>query len=1052
MSSQLGESAPVEQHAKSSPHDSPKPLPFGGYRRLFPLVAGVITGAFLARLGLELTGRPWHPLFIVALTVFLAGVGGIVAWRLIHLTRRAETPEGGYAYWALLLLGLYLIWPRREPSIAVLLLILTGLTALLGLLRHRAVPEDAVTSQTERRRFLTQDGLADIFTFTLSVIFYVITTSPDVLPADSGEFQVVASLLGVAHPPGYPLYTMLGWLSTRLIPFGNEAYRLNLMSAFFAAGTLTLLGAAVRHWARRLGASATAALVAGLGAALTLGTATTFWAQATVANIRMPTLFAAALGLYALARYAEAEDRRQADRALMLLALALGLGIGHHPSLVFLGVFFLIHLLLVDPRLLVQPRRWWKPLLIFLIALLPLIYLPLRGAADARLAPPDLDTWDGFFHHVTAQGFEGDMFAYANAEDLAERLVLLPILFLFQFHPALLAAAALGLLVLAWRDWRLLVLLAGGLVLHTFITITYRAPQTVEYLMPAYLPIAILVGLTTAWLLSSLLPRFVSSAPRPRRAVLVTVAVSVATLLAAAILLAGLVNGTAHGPSFFTLARDRSTREAMEPILDQAPPGALILADWHWATPLWYLQWVEGQRSDVEVRYVWPIPGQEYSDTWRDRIAENIGERPLLLTHFYDMPDYTSEPLGQGFWIHQRPHQAVPTGFAPLDALFTRGEGEGGVRLIGYHLSRPQASPGQALELALAWQTVGEITTPPSFTVWLTNSDGQRLTAADRYLVAGYTPGEVRFERLVLPLYPDTPPDDYTLNLQVYGTGEEGFETWSLQPSEDLIANNGNTLNLATLSVQPGSTPAVTLHPLNVPFADGLTLIGVDYDRSMPDTLRLYLHWKGAAQGGERVRVGENTVQLPALPSGTYYTAVLDLTGEIKGRLPLTMIGTDGQLNSIAGPWGWPLQEVQLPAPSPTARYVPLADEMALIDVAPAAGESFAPGDELLLRLTFLALKPLVSDDAVSVRLLDEAGQWRYLHDLQPGLGAIPTLKWIRGSRVTDPHPILVPLDMDGDFMTASLVVYDNFRGNVLPPMDGRMDGVPLGEWGLEHR
>jgi hypothetical protein len=86
------------------------------------------------------------------------------------------------------------------------------------------------------------------------------------------------------------------------------------------------------------------------------------------------------------------------------------------------------------------------------------------------------------------------------------------------------------------------------------------------------------------------------------------------------------------------------------------------------------------------------------------------------------------------------------------------------------------------------------------------------------------------------------------------------------------------------------------------------------------------------------------------------------------------------------------------------------------------------------------------------VRLLDEEGNWRYVHDLQPALGAIPTLKWIRGSRVTDPHPLLVPLDMDGDVIRASLVVYDNFRGNVLPPMDGRMDGVPLGEWELEDR
>ena len=117
-----------------------------------------------------------------------------------------------------------------------------------------------------------------------------------------------------------------------------------MMSAFIAAGTLSLLGAAARRWARHLGFPAHAALIGGLAAALTLGTSTTVWAQATVANIRIPTVCAAALGLYALARFADAVDQHQSDAALVLLALALSLGVGHHPSLIFLGIFFLIYL------------------------------------------------------------------------------------------------------------------------------------------------------------------------------------------------------------------------------------------------------------------------------------------------------------------------------------------------------------------------------------------------------------------------------------------------------------------------------------------------------------------------------------------------------------------------------------------------------------------------------------------------------------------------------------------------------------------------------------
>ena len=110
------------------------------------------------------------------------------------------------------------------------------------------------------------------------------------------------------------------------------------------------------------------------------------------------------------------------------------------------------------------------------------------------------------------------------------------------------------------------------------------------------------------------------------------------------------------------------------------------------------------------------------------------------------------------------------------------------------------------------------------------------------------------------------------------------------------------------------------------------------------------------------------------------------------------------------------------------------------------------PGEPFLLRLTFLALKPLVHDNSVSVRLLDEAGQLRQMHDLQPVLGAIPTLKWIRGTRVTDPHPLSVPDDISGDMVRATLVVYKRFRGVPLPPLDGRMGEVPLGEWKILER
>ncbi len=152
----------------------------------------------------------------------------------------------------------------------------------------------------------------------------------------------------------------------------------------------------------------------------------------------------------------------------------------------FSGAACLVYLLLVDPSLPRQPRRWLTPVAALILTQLVWLYLPLRDAAGAPLALGNLTTLKDLADHILARGFAGDMFAFATPEHLPDRLALLPTLLRFQFNPLLIGAALLGAILLLWRDWRRFILLAGGSVLHTFVTLTYRAPQTLEYEMPAY--------------------------------------------------------------------------------------------------------------------------------------------------------------------------------------------------------------------------------------------------------------------------------------------------------------------------------------------------------------------------------------------------------------------------------------------------------------------------------------------------------------------------------------------------------------------------------------
>jgi hypothetical protein len=113
--------------------------------------------------------------------------------------------------------------------------------------------------------------------FGLCLTVYVLTLAPGVLGGDSGELQYIPYILGVAHPTGYPLYTLLGWLWTHGVVVGDVAYRMNLLSAVLGASTAAVLYLIVQHLTSRHAPA--------LLAAVLFAFSPTFWMQAIVAEV-----------------------------------------------------------------------------------------------------------------------------------------------------------------------------------------------------------------------------------------------------------------------------------------------------------------------------------------------------------------------------------------------------------------------------------------------------------------------------------------------------------------------------------------------------------------------------------------------------------------------------------------------------------------------------------------------------------------------------------------------------------------------------------------------
>lgn len=91
-------------------------------------------------------------------------------------------------------------------------------------------------------------------------LLYFLTAARDIVVGDTPELITAAVTLGVPHPPGYPLFTMLGHLFS-LLPFGPIPFRVNLLAATCDALTVAVIFFTALHLSRSRPAAAMAALI-----------------------------------------------------------------------------------------------------------------------------------------------------------------------------------------------------------------------------------------------------------------------------------------------------------------------------------------------------------------------------------------------------------------------------------------------------------------------------------------------------------------------------------------------------------------------------------------------------------------------------------------------------------------------------------------------------------------------------------------------------------------------------------------------------------------------
>ncbi|MBI3744771.1 MAG: DUF2723 domain-containing protein, partial [Chloroflexi bacterium] len=191
--------------------------------------------------------------------------------------------------------------------------------------------------------------------FILSLAVYLSGLPPSITWAheasDGPELATVVKTWGVAHPSGYPTYTLLGKLFS-IIPAGDVAHRLSIMSAVAGAAAVafTFLAATrvLAMMARRAapaqpreGREPWFRLMAAASGALALAFSPIMWGQSVVAEVyALNILFGAAIAYVLLAWIDDAQhdERPPSLRKPLLAALLFGLAMGNHYTVAAIGV------------------------------------------------------------------------------------------------------------------------------------------------------------------------------------------------------------------------------------------------------------------------------------------------------------------------------------------------------------------------------------------------------------------------------------------------------------------------------------------------------------------------------------------------------------------------------------------------------------------------------------------------------------------------------------------------------------------------------------------
>lgn len=419
--------------------------------------------------------------------------------------------------------------------------------------------------------------------FSLTASIYAFTLCPTVEFIDSGELALACKYLGIAHPTGYPLYTVLGRL-VAMIPWGDLVSKLNLLSLLFTALAAGFLALAIIELIpsrnKKTGWRTLVACCAASFAALS----PVWWAQGTTNEVYSLNLLLLSVSIFSFLKYLETGEK--AGRWLLFAGYIFGLSFTNHLSAVYLfpGFIIIIGLNLWKKRLITKTFIWLVFFTIFPLTLY--LLLPIRAGFSPFL------NWGGvtdsyfLYKHISGWQYRIWMFGDSSFDVVAERLIYSAKLIFRQFGWFGLLAGFIGLFVMTAKK-RLFSLFLGLIILLNLI---YASNYQIADIDAYYLPIILTISMLIAYGLFSVINLAIDSF-KSRKLVKFVLAAVLITLP-----LSNLFD------NFLQSNRTNMTyaKQGAIDLVDSMGPGGLALVEnWDFYSPWLYLHYEENYRPEI---------------------------------------------------------------------------------------------------------------------------------------------------------------------------------------------------------------------------------------------------------------------------------------------------------------------------------------------------------------------------------------------------------------------------------------------------------------------